>query len=285
MNNKTILITGGNAGIGKATAIALAKKGAEVVIACRNESKAQEAVKEIRQKSNNEAVSYLLVDLSSLEDVRKLARKYKEKYKQLDVLINNAGLVVNSLQLTKEGYELQFGVNHLAHFLLTDLLLDLLKAAPQGRIVNVASKAHYSGKIDFDNLRGEKPNYKGMNAYSRSKLANVLFTQGLAKRLEGTRVTANCLHPGVVRTSIGNKDSWLFSLIWTLIKPFMITPEKGARSSIHLATSAELKEVSGIYFNENQEERRPSKLARGEEGEKLADKLWDFSTKAVAHIA
>ena len=179
-----ILITGGNAGIGKATAIALAKEGHTIIIACRNESKAQEAVADIKTTTKNKAIHYLLCDLASFESVKNCAAAYRQQFGQLDILINNAGLVTDKLQFTKDGFELQIGVNHLGHFLLTTQLIDLLEKSAEPRVINVSSKAHYNGKINFNSFRGElgTEKYKGMLAYAQSKLANVLFTKELVRR-------------------------------------------------------------------------------------------------------
>lgn len=275
MKDKTVLITGGNNGIGKATAIGLAKKGATVIIACRNENKGRAAVEDIKKASKNEQVDLLICDLSSFESIRKCAANFKSKYNQLDVLVNNAGLIVDTYKTTKEGFEWQFGVNHLGHFLLTNLLIDLILAAKNPRIVNVSSAIHYSGALDFDTLTKPIENYSGMVFYAQSKLANILFTKGLAKRYP--QILVNALHPGVVRTNFGNGEmKWYFSTVWTLIKPFLLTAEKGAKTSIYLASSP-LVEVSGKYFDKS-EEKRPSKLAKDAA---LAEQLWAYSEEAI----
>ena len=273
MKDKIVIITGGNAGIGFETALALFKKGAHVVLVSRSKEKGDKAVVNLKASAEGK-VDLLVCDLSGLENVRALAKTINERYSHIDVLINNAGLVVGKLQLSPEGFELQFAVNHLSHFLLTALVFDKLKAAPSARIVNVASMAHYKGKLDFDNLQGENKSYQGMVAYQRSKLCNVLFTRELASKLVGTNITTNCLHPGVVRTQIGNKDNWLFSLGWTLIKPFMITPEKGAKTSIYLASSPEAAKLNGEYLNEKQVIKKPARIARETD---LGKQLWEKS--------
>jgi NAD(P)-dependent dehydrogenase (short-subunit alcohol dehydrogenase family) len=197
--NDIVLITGGNSGMGRATAIELAKEGAYVVILCRNKERGEEALKEIKRESKNHRVDLMLCDLGELNSIRNFAKEFKEKYNRLDILINNAGVILPKRHETKDGFELQFGVNHLGHFLLTNLLLDLLIASAPSRIVNVASGAHKVGKIYFEdiNLRN---NFNLIRAYSQAKLANVLFTYELSDRLKGTGVTANCLHPGAVAT-------------------------------------------------------------------------------------
>ena len=185
MQDKIVFITGGNDGIGKATALALAQKGAILILACRNLEKGEQAVQEIRQKTSKDQAHLIPLDLADYESIRKASQTFRDQFDHLDVLINNAGLFSTSLQKTKHGIELQFGVNHLGHFLLTNLLLDPLKAAPEARVVNVSSNAHYNGEIDFNNLRGEKNNYTGMRAYAQAKLANVLFTREFAQAISG----------------------------------------------------------------------------------------------------
>jgi retinol dehydrogenase 14 len=213
MGEKLCLITGATLGIGKATAMGLANMGAGVVMVGRDRGRGEAALAEIKEKSTNASVDLLLADLSSQEDIRRLADEFKETHPRLDVLNNDAGLFRSERMTTAEGLETTFAVNHLAYFLLTTLLLDVLKASAPSRIVNVSSGDHNNGTIDFDDLQGEK-GYKGPKAYSQSKLANVLFTYELARRLQGTGISANCLHPGAgVRTDfgsgfLGSSGSW-----------------------------------------------------------------------------
>lgn len=271
MKGKIVLITGGNSGIGKATAISLAKKGAEVIIACRNESKGNVAVEAIKKASNNNKISLLICDLSSLKSVQKCVDDFKSKYNRLDVLVNNAGLMADSYQTTKEGFEWQFGINHIGHFYLTTRLINELLAANEPRVVTVSSMVHAQGKIDFDRLKNDKGNYKGMPAYAQSKLANVLFTKGLAKRYP--KIKANSLHPGVVASSFGDGDVvWYIKVGWKLLKPFLLTPEKGAATSIFLASSPKVN-VSGKYFDKCKE-KKSSPLA---DDDNLIEKLWRYS--------
>ncbi len=279
MKGKIVLITGGNDGIGKHTAIGLARLGAQVIIACRNSEKAANAVAEIRAKTNNDAVSSLPLDLATLDSVRQCAAQFQAQYGYVDVLINNAGLFTSYLQHTTEGFELQFGVNHLGHFLLTQLLLPQLEAAAAPHVINVASHGHYAGAIDFDNLRGEKgaAAYRGLKAYAQSKLANVLFTLEFARRYPHIR--CNALHPGGVRTRIANKQgNWLISLGWTVGKLLMISEEAGARTPIYLAADPSAAAFTGLYFDEKQRQRPPAQLAQDEA---LAKQLWEASLNFV----
>lgn len=276
-----ILITGGNAGIGRATAIALAKKGAKVIIVCRNETKAKAAVSAIKSTSNNEEIYSLTCDLASLDSVRTCAKNYRQQFGQLDILINNAGLVTDKLQFTKEGFELQIGVNHLGHFLLTTSLIDLLEQSPEPRIVNVSSKAHYRAKIKFDTFKGEvgAERYNGMAAYGQSKLANILFTKELANRYP--KICSHSLHPGVVGTDIAgkndNKAFWKFA--WKIFSPFMLSTKNGAKTSIYLATSPEVLATNGLYFDK-QKAVAPAAIANDAD---LAKKLWEVSEELVKY--
>jgi len=275
---KRVLITGANAGIGRATAENLAAKGMEVILACRDSKKGEKAAELIRQKTSNPSVRNITCDLNSLSSVRQAAQEIANQWDRLDVLINNAGIFTTRLQHTEEGFEKQFGVNHLGHFLLTQLLLDRLQNSPTARIINVSSVAHYKGRIDWKDLKGEKGSkcYKTLSAYAQSKLCNVLFTKELARRYD--KITANCLHPGVVRTYLANKDvSWYFQLLWSMWKPFMHSSKRGACTSIYLASSPEVRDVSGRYFDDRQCPRKPSALARDE---KLGRCLWDYSLEA-----
>ncbi len=282
MQGKKVLITGGNDGIGKWTAIGLAQMGAEVIIACRNMSKAEKAVAEIRNKSNNANIKAFPCDLSSFESIQQLASQFQATHDQLDVLINNAGLFTSQLEHTKEGFEMQFGVNHLGHFLLTQLLLPSLQKAEKARLVNVASHGHYYGTIDFDNLRGEKgtAQYNGWSAYAQSKLSNVLFTREFARRFP--TITANVLHPGAIRTNIGVKHAnWYTSLFWNSFKILMRSQSRGAQTSIYLASSPEVADLTGLYFDEDQKQKYPSRLAQDDA---LAQKLWEVSDQLVQAV-
>ncbi len=269
-----ILITGGNAGIGKATAIALAQKGAKIIIACRNEAKAKAAVSDIKKAANSELVDNVICDLSDFNSIKSCAENYLNKFGQLDVLVNNAGLFTDTFRLTKDGFELQFGVNHLGHFLLTHLLLDALQKSPAPRIVNVSSGEHYRGKIDMESFRGEmgEKNYKGMLAYRQSKLANVLFSKELARRYPN--ICSHALHPGVVGTEIAQKGTnWFLGGLWSLFRPMMLSPEKGAATSVYVASSPDVLKVNGKYYDKSKV-KEPAPLAKDEN---LAKQLWEIS--------
>jgi NAD(P)-dependent dehydrogenase (short-subunit alcohol dehydrogenase family) len=275
MGKRVCLITGATSGIGKATAMGLANMGASVVMVGRDRGRGEAALADIKEGSANASVDLMLADLSSQEDIRRLADEFKEAYPRLDVLINNAGVIRSKRVTTSDGIEMTFAVNHLAHFLLTNLLIELLKASTPSRIVNVSSGEQRSGTIDFDDLQGEKE-YKTAKAYSQSKLANVLFTYELARRLEGTGVSANCLHPGGgVRTNLGSGVSGVFGFTVRALTPLMKSPEKGAETSIYLASSPEVKGLSGGYFVKKAE-ARSSDVSHDE---RLARRLWEVSAE------
>ncbi|QNO13967.1 SDR family oxidoreductase [Alkalicella caledoniensis] len=277
MKNKVVLITGANSGVGKATATELARMGATIIMACRNKERGEEALKEVRERSNSKKVELMLCDLASLSDIRCFCEKFEEKYQRLDVLINNAGVILPRRQLTKDGFEMQLGVNHFGHFLLTNLLLNLLTNSSHARIINVSSGAHKVGKIQFEDLGLEK-RYNLMKAYSRSKLANILFTYELARRLEGTGVTVNCLHPGAVSTNMGvDRETGFGKLIHKILKGFLQTPLEGAATSIYLATSKEVEGVSGKYFYK----QKPIESSKSSHDIDLAKRLWNVSEAVV----
>ena len=250
MKGKTVVITGGNAGIGKATAINLAKQGAEILITSRSEGKAKAAVEEIKSASKNDNVDFVLINLIDQESVKKAAVEIKAKCPKIDVLINNAGCYLSELELSPQGIEGQFATNHIGHFLLTNLILDNIKAVGNARIINLASIAHkYTRELNLDDINYEKEEYGGWKSYSRSKYCNILFTNELAKRLEGTGITANAVHPGGVRTEIAEKNAnWFTKLGWIVMKPFMVTVEEGAETSVFLASSPEVEGETGGYW-------------------------------------
>ncbi len=248
LNGKVCLVTGATSGIGEVTAKALAARGAQVILVGRNQLKADKTVQQIQSETGSNSVQYLLADFADLQQIHDLVSSFKSQYSRLDVLINNAGAYFNSRRQTAYGVEMTFLVNHLAPFLLTNLLLDMIKASPAARIINVSSDAHQYGSMDFADLE-YKRRYFGMKAYARSKLANILFTYELARRLEGSAVTVNALHPGHIATDIWRTN---FSLIGPLLKWIMgffaITPEEGAKTSIYLASSPEVEGLTGQYY-------------------------------------
>ena len=274
MTAKICLITGANRGIGKATALALARMGARVVMVCRNPSLGEAARDEIIAASGSEAVDLLIADLASQAAVRGLARAFAERYDALHVLVNNAGVILKDRSVTPDGLETTFAVNHLAPFLLTDLLLDLLKAGAPSRIVNVSSIAHRWANIDFDDLGGEKQ-YSMGRAYYQSKLANVLFTYELARQLDGMEVTTNALEPGIVATDIFRERTGFRRLLTALYHPFMLSSEQGAETVIYLAASPEVEGVTGRYFKKKADVKSSKRSCDSA----LARRLWEVSAE------
>ena len=245
MEGKVALITGGTSGIGRAAA--LAAMGAEVVVTGRSKERGEAAVGGIRETSGNERVSLMLADLAAQAEVRALAEGFRERHARLDVLVNNAGLIQSQRTQTPDGLELTIAVNHLAPFLLTNQLLDMLKESAPSRIVTVSSEARRGASINFEDLQSMR-RYRPFQVYGMTKLANILFTYELAERLEGTGVVANCLHPGAVNTNFGNNNRSLGTLIFRAFKPFMRFPEGGADTIIYLASSPEVEEMTGRYL-------------------------------------
>jgi NAD(P)-dependent dehydrogenase (short-subunit alcohol dehydrogenase family) len=263
-------MTGGNSGIGVVAARELAAMGAEVVLACRDTDKTAEALKVINASAKTPAIN-LPVELANLQSVRDLAANFLERYDRLDVLINNAGVFPPKQRMTDDGFEMQMGVNHLSHFLLTNLLLDCLKASAPSRVVTVSSDLHKKSKLDLDTIRGFEK-YSGATAYNQSKLANVMFAVELAKRLEGTGVTSNVLHPGAVSTDIMRDLPWIIS---GLINLFFISPEKGAKTTIMLASDPSLTDVSGKYYNQCE----PDDYSSLADDDAVRKQLWDLSAE------
>jgi retinol dehydrogenase-12 len=275
MKDKIVLITGASSGIGLETAKVLAGMGAEIVLVARSEDKLKEAVSEIETATGNKKLKYYLADFSSQKSIRAAATQIKKDYTRLDVLINNAGGVFNDFKLSEDGLEMTIATNHFAYFLLTNLLLDLLKKADNARIVNVSSDSHYRGKIDYESFKTNK-SYFIMKAYEQSKLANVLFTAELVERLKGTRITANSLHPGsMVRTGIGDKGtSGLVKFVWGLASAIIgMSIEKGAKTSVYLASSSAVNGVTGRYF-EKCKVKEEAPLAKDRN---LQQELWKVS--------
>jgi NAD(P)-dependent dehydrogenase (short-subunit alcohol dehydrogenase family) len=277
MQGKICMVTGANSGIGKATALALAQMGATVVMVCRDRARGEQAQSEITTKSRNNAVDLLLADLSSQQSIRQFVEHFQHHYPHLHVLINNAGAAFSERRETVDGLEMMFAVNYLAPFLLTNLLLDVLKASTPARIVNVSSAAQESDSIDLDDLQAEQ-HFSAMRAFRQSKLAIVLFTYELARSLQGTGVTANCLDPGFVATNIGQRGASLpVRLLIKVIWSFGTSPAKGAQTSIYLASSPEVEGVTGQYFARCM----PRRSATSSYEESLQRQLWEQSAKLV----
>jgi NAD(P)-dependent dehydrogenase (short-subunit alcohol dehydrogenase family) len=274
MNGKICLVTGANTGIGKATALGLAKRGATVVIACRDVAKGSAAVNEIKAQSGSSNLHVLQLDLASLASVRTAAQQFEQQFPKLDVLIENAGVSTGKRQVTADGYEMNFGVNHLGHFLLTQLLLPRLEAAAPSRIVVVSSSVHKGQTLDFDDLQGER-SWATLGSYSKSKLANMLFVHEQAKRLAGRKVTINALHPGVIASELARDLPGPFRLMARL---FFKSTEDGAKTSLYLATSPDVEGKSGLYFADSKE-AKPGKVALDDAA---AAKLWEVSEKLIA---
>ncbi len=284
MHGRTVVITGANSGIGLATAKALAAQGATVVMTARDAAKGEAAAREVADYSHSTEVFAVTFDLSNLTSVRKGAAQILDRFDKIHVLINNAGLVLSDRRVSADGYEMTFAVNHLGHFLLTNLLLERLETSSPSRIVNVASTAHKQarGGVPFDDLQATK-RYSGARAYAQSKLENILFTTELARRLEKTTITANSLHPGVVATGYARDGDTRGVMAFgiKLIKPFVLTPEQGAKTSIYLASDPGVEKVSGKYFVKCQP-KTPSKHAQDTYA---AQQLWKVSEDLVAQAA
>lgn len=270
---KTALVTGATSGIGFHTALGLAREGAHVILGGRDEERARKSVKVIRRETEAPRIDYLIADMSSMAGVRSFAEQILNQYSRLDILVNNVGGLFFTRQISEDGYEKTFALNHLSYFLLTELLKDLLIASAPARIVNVSSTAHQNSQIDFEDLHSTR-RYRGMTAYGQSKLANLMFTYELARRLADTGVTANALHPGFVRTALGMKNSnpVLAALIWLVFRAGM-SAERGARTSLLLASSPELEEVTGKYYSAGNQVRS----SRMSYDKAAAARLWDLS--------
>ncbi len=271
MTGKTCLITGGNSGIGKATALGLARMGATVVIVSRSKEKGEVALSEIIAKSGNRSIELMLADMSSQDSIRRLASDFKARHERLHLLINNAGVYLTRRITTADGLESTFATNHLGPFLLTSLLLDALKASAPSRIVNISSDAHNGAKVDFEDLQGEKK-FSGWRAYGQSKLAMILFTHELAKKLDGTGVSVNSAHPGVVRTNFANNNG-LVTFGFRLMRPFFISPNTAAKRILYVATSPDLDGVTGKYFTKMHE----VKSSQESYDDDSAKRLWQIS--------
>jgi NAD(P)-dependent dehydrogenase (short-subunit alcohol dehydrogenase family) len=276
MSGKTCIVTGANSGIGKETVLGLAQLGAHVVMVCRSQEKGQAALEEIRRESGSSQVDLLTADMSSQASVRALAAQIQQKYPRLDVLINNAGGAARESARSADGIEMTVATNHLGAALLTILLLDLLKASAPSRIINVSSEAQRRVRLDMNDLQFERRKFRGFAAYGQSKLLMNAFTFELARRLAGTGVTANCLHPGVVATNIwGANPPLIFKLIIALAKPFMLNSKKGAEVSLYLATSPDVAQVSGQYFVKC----KPAPSNPLSRDPKVAAEIWQWTEK------
>eukprot|EP00092_Neocalanus_flemingeri_P019775 GFUD01021415.1.p1 GENE.GFUD01021415.1~~GFUD01021415.1.p1 ORF type:complete len:334 (+),score=104.31 GFUD01021415.1:80-1081(+) len=280
LDGKTVVITGANTGIGKITALDLSKRGAKVVMLCRNVEKAEEAAEEIRKATEGEVVVHKL-DLSSLASVRECAEQLGNSLEKIDILINNAGIMACPELRTTEGFEMQIGTNHFGHFLLTNLLMpQLKKAAPTARIVNVSSLAHERGRMQWEDINWDKTPYNAIQAYSQSKLANILFTKELARKGEGSGVNAYALHPGVINTELGRHLKDTFGpavMLWKLAVPFIKTPDSGAQTTIYCAVEESLADHNGRYYSDCKE-KQPAPQAENIED---AKKLWEVSEQLV----
>jgi retinol dehydrogenase 14 len=280
MAGRTVLVTGATGGIGRATALGLAALGAHLAITGRDRGSTQGAAGEVRAAGGGQ-VEVFVADLSAQSQVRRLAEEVLQRLSRIDVLVNNVGGRWNTRHVTADGLERTFALNHLAPFLLTNLLLDRLQQSAPARVVTVSSNAHAQGRIDFDDLQGER-SYSGAQAYSQSKLANVLFTYELARRLPATSVTANALHPGVTRTSFGAEDpGGVQRLLVPLMRPFMKAPAQGAATSIHLASAPDLEQVTGRYFANS----KPKRSSKRSYDEAAAARLWRVSADLVGLTA
>ena len=277
MIDKICVITGATSGIGKETAKALAQKGAYVVIVGRNTKKCISTVKMLKKESRNTNVNYIQADLSDLKQVRSLAKKLKQDYPRIDVLVNNAGAYFTTRLESADGYEMNLALNHLSPFLLTTLLTDILKESKQGRIINVSSSAHFKGKINLEDLQ-LKDNFNGFNAYAQSKLALTLFSNQLAEKLKDTNVTVNALHPGLVASNFGKNNGLLRFYIRRLLNRNEISPLEGSKTTTYLATSPDVAQITGGYF----EEEKQTKSSDASYDETLAKRLWEVSEALAA---
>ena len=279
MEKKVCLITGANTGIGKIAATEIARQGYRVVMANRDSDKSRAAQEDIKKESGNDDVTLLTVDLASLQSVHELANKFLSRFDRLDVLVNNAGVWMGDYEKTGDGLEKTFAVNHFAHFLLTTLLLDLLKKSSPSRIVVTSSEGEKIGGFDLDNFMDEKQ-FGSIRTYCRTKRANLHFIHELARRIEGSGVTVNALHPGPVKTDLFRASTlpWWFKASLAIGKPFLRTPEKGAQTIIYLATSPDVEGVSGKYFVD----KKPRRSTRASYDETKEKQLWELSEKLTA---
>lgn len=277
-NRKVMLVTGASSGIGEATATRLAALGAHVVMVSRDRARGERSRERILKAHPSASTELLVADLSTRSAISGLAGEFNSKHEHLDVLINNAAVMTSTRRTTSEGFELQFFVNHLAYFLLTGQLMAALKRAPSARIVNVSSTAHSRGEIDFNDLQMER-HYRAYDAYANTKLMNILFTYELAHRLEGMRMTSNCLHPGVIRTGLMRGVSPVLHTLWQSLGKFFKQPDEGAETPVYLATSPEVEGVSGKYFRYCRE----FGTSRASNDRDLQRRLWEESERLTGY--
>lgn len=280
LTGKVALVTGATAGIGEVTAAALAGLGAAVVLVSRSPQKLAATAGRIQQQTGNPNVEWIAADLAAMANVVEAADEFKARHDRLHILVNNAGAIFMTRQVTADGYELTFALNHLAYFLLTEQLLPVLERSAPARIVNVASGAHAGGRLNLDDLMGERK-FSGFGAYSQSKLANVMFTYELARRLEGTGITANVLHPGFVASDFGRNNSGWMMRLFGLVRPFAISPEQGAQTQIYLASSPEVEGVTGQYFVK----QKPKRSSQASYDTAAQKRLWEVSEQLVRRVA
>ena len=276
MRDRVCMVTGATSGIGFVTAQALARQGTTVIVVARHPERGAATVSRIRQETGNPAVELLVADLSAQAQVRQLAREFQNRFSRLDVLVNNAGALFTRRQLSHDGIEMTFALNHLGYFLLTNLLLDTLKASAPARIVSVSSDAHRGAQINFADVHGQH-RYSGWRAYAQSKLANILFTYELARRLQGTGVTANAMHPGFVATNFGSNNRGFMGLIVRVAKVVALSPEQGAQTIIYLASSPEVEGMTGKYFVK----KKAVQSSRASYDVAAAQRLWQVSAEMI----
>lgn len=280
MKDKIVMVTGATAGIGKVTAREIAQQGATVIVVGRNREKSEAVAQEIRSKTGNSTVTSMVADLAAQADIRRLATEFYSRYDRLNVLVNNAGAVNTKRLESPDGIELTFALNHLNYFLLTHLLLPALKAAPSARIVNVASDAHAGSQLDFNDLEYKERWYNPFGAYAQSKLANIMFTYELARRLQGSTITANALHPGFVSTRFGTNNGGIFNLVPFMARLLGVNEDKGAQTNIYLATSPEVEGVSSAYFSEG----RLAKSNKASYDSAAQKRLWQISEQMTGIV-
>jgi NAD(P)-dependent dehydrogenase (short-subunit alcohol dehydrogenase family) len=266
------MITGASSGLGRVTALELARMGATLTLICRNRARGEEVIAEIRERTGNQSANLMLADLARQQSIRDLAREFLARGEPLHVLVNNAGVFNLKREVTADGVETMFAVNHLSYFMLTLWLLDRIKQSAPARIVNVASAVHRQGTINFDDLGSER-RYRSMRVYGQSKLANILFTYELARRLQGSGATVNCAHPGAVATGLGANNGMLAKMLMPVIALFMLSPEKGAATQIYLASSPKVEGVTGKYFIDC----KPAQSSPESYDTNVAQRLWEVS--------